>query len=132
MAYAPAGSISAQVGTLLNKERTDRGLDPLAHNPLIDQIATAHARDMYENQFFGHTGTNGRSSFQRLKRAGYGPCLSAENLAQGYTTPTDVVRGWMQSDGHRSNNLQPSALEYGVGYETEGHNWVLMLAAPGC
>lgn len=132
MRYAPAGSVSARVGAILNEERTKRGLQPVSHNATMDELATAHARDMHRNDFFGHEGTNGRSSFQRLKSSGYGPCIAAENIARGQRTPEHVMQSWMESDGHRENNLRAEVSEYGVGYETAGHNWVLMLAAPGC
>ena len=37
-----------------------------------------------------------------------------ENLALGYPTPLAVVAGWMGSDGHRANILNPTYTQIGV------------------
>ena len=34
----------------------------------------------------------------------------------GYSTPEEVVAGWMASAGHRENLLDPGLQEIGVGY----------------
>ncbi|NJR62658.1 MAG: hypothetical protein HC769_29995, partial [Cyanobacteria bacterium CRU_2_1] len=39
-----------------------------------------------------------------------------ENVAQGQKTPSEVVRSWMKSPGHRQNILNPNFTEIGVGY----------------
>jgi hypothetical protein len=45
-----------------------------------------------------------------------------ENIAGGYSTPADVMNGWMNSSGHRANILSPSFSEIGIGY-AKGNNW---------
>lgn len=132
MRAAPAGSAAARIGTLVNRERRARGIDPLSHNRLLDGLAARHAADMARNGLTGHVGSDGHSAHDRLKRAGYGPCRSGENVASGFEAPERVVREWMASPGHRRINLKRDALEYGVGHAPAGDRWVLLVAAPGC
>jgi hypothetical protein len=39
-----------------------------------------------------------------------------ENIAMGYTSPEDVMDGWMNSQGHRNNILNSRYKYIGVGY----------------
>ncbi len=39
-----------------------------------------------------------------------------ENIAAGYSTPQEVMNGWMNSTGHRNNILSTNNWEIGVGY----------------
>ena len=66
--------------------------------------------------FFSHTGIDGSTMTQRIGVAGYQFSSAAENIAAGYTTPEEVVGGWMNSPGHRANILNPNLTEIGVGY----------------
>lgn len=50
-----------------------------------------------------------------------------ENIAAGFSTPASVMQGWMDSQGHRENILNPHYREIGVGYYAGGpwsHYWV--------
>lgn len=47
---------------------------------------------------------------------------AGENIAVGYKTPEQVVAGWMNSEGHRKNILNPKFTAIGVGY-LEGGYW---------
>ena len=51
---------------------------------------------------------------------------AGENIAMGYPTPEAVVDGWMNSEGHRANILNPSFTVIGVGYVEQGHYWTQM------
>ncbi|UBF24763.1 CAP domain-containing protein [Kovacikia minuta CCNUW1] len=42
--------------------------------------------------------------------------MTGENIAAGYSTPEQVVQGWINSPGHRANLLNPSYTELGIGY----------------
>lgn len=51
----------------------------------------------------------------------------AETTAAGHETPEEVVRGWMESPGHRAKILGRNYWETGAGYwrgGSEGHYWV--------
>ncbi len=55
-----------QVFTLINKERTDRGLDPLVQNSSLTQAARRHSLDMACTDTWSHTGSDGSSPFSRM------------------------------------------------------------------
>jgi hypothetical protein len=78
--------------------------------------ARKHAKDMGVKNFFSHTGSDGSTPWDRIKKAGYSYADAAENIAWGYTTPTDVVAGWMASSGHCKNIMKPTLKHLGVGY----------------
>ncbi len=105
----------AEVIRLTNQERTSRGLSPLAKHNQLSRAAQKHARAMADQDFYSHTGKDGSSPGDRLNREGY-VGGAGENIAVGYVTPAEVVKGWMDSSGHRANILNPSYLAIGAGY----------------
>ena len=52
-----------------------------------------------------HTGTDGSTPADRIKRVGYVPGRTGENCAEGQWTVGEVMTGWMKSPGHRANIL---------------------------
>ncbi|MBD2773011.1 hypothetical protein ICL16_13245 [Iningainema sp. BLCCT55] len=51
-----------------------------------------------------------------MKQHGYNFRQAGENVASGYSSAQDVMRGWMNSTGHRANILNPNYREIGIGY----------------
>ena len=103
-----------EVLTLTNQERSKQGLGPLAICPTLDNAAQMHAEAMNDQGFFEHENPfTGEDPSSRGEQAGYGPYVG-ENIAMGYQTPREVVRGWMNSPGHRENILS-DYLHLGVG-----------------
>jgi len=78
--------------------------------------ARKHSKDMGVNDFFSHTGSNGSTPWQRMNDAGYTYSTAGENIAAGYSTPSAVVTGWMNSTGHCNNIMNPNFVHLGVGY----------------
>lgn len=105
-----------EVVALTNSYRIQEGLQPLTLNINLSNAAQAHSTDMAVSDFFSHTGSNGTTVGVRTATAGYGSPYVGENIAAGYITAEEVVRGWMNSPGHRENILNPNYLEIGVGY----------------
>jgi uncharacterized protein YkwD len=118
---APTG-FAADVISLVNKERASVGCPALVPNDILMQVAQAHSQDMADHDFFDHTGTDGRSTFQRIRDASYRYGRAAENLAAGVDSPAEVVALWMQSPGHRTNILNCQLRETGVGYVVDAHD----------
>jgi uncharacterized protein YkwD len=112
-------AFAAQVVELVNQQRAGAGCATLVVHDTLIQVAQAHAQDMADSDIFDHTGSDGRSSFQRLRDAGYNYRLAAENIAAGAKTPAEVVSLWMDSPGHRDNILNCALRETGVGYVAE-------------
>src|SRR5215208_524352 len=123
---SPAATNLGPVGVatlcLLNGERADHGLAPLALSSQLSAAATAYAQDMVAGSYFSHTGRDGSTVYDRVKATGYiqpgsGWALG-ENLAWGtgiLSTPASILQAWMNSPGHRENILNPDYSEIGVG-----------------
>jgi len=105
-----------QVIALINNERANAGVAPLSAQGQLGSAARGHSQDMACNGFFSHTGSDGSSPSQRISRQGYHWSAIAENIAAGYGDPASVVVGWMGSQGHKENLLNPDYTEVGIGY----------------
>lgn len=122
-----------------NYYRTQHGCPPITPNEKLHAAAQRHSDDMAENDFFGHTGSDGTSAGDRIDQAGYAWLAWAENVAAGYPTPEAVVDAWMASEGHRDNILRCYMEDIGVGYRhlendtgdvTYRHYWTQVFAVP--
>lgn len=80
----------------------------------LDQAAAAHSLDMATQNYFAHDSLDGRTPAQRAEAAGYAWRTIGENIAAGYPTVQAVVAGWMASDGHCANLLNPAFRDIGV------------------
>jgi uncharacterized protein YkwD len=107
-------STESEVIRLTNQERAGNGCDAVRHEPRLSTAALRHSQDMASNDFFSHTGSDGSDFSTRAARAGYDHAMS-ENIAKGYTTPAEVVKGWMDSTSHREAILDCTAKAVGVG-----------------
>jgi uncharacterized protein YkwD len=124
-----------RVADLINVERAERGLSALVIDDKLILAARVHSQDMADKRFFSHTGSDGSDAGDRIAAQGYAWTTYGENIAAGYATPESVVEGWMKSEGHRDNILNPDMTELGVGYITKSgspytHYWTNVLAAP--
>lgn len=86
----------------------------------LHEAAQAHADDMSANNFFSHTGSDGSSFSQRVGRTSYTGFAIGENIAAGQGSPNAAVTGWVNSDGHCRNLMNPQATKIGIGYATGG------------
>jgi len=116
------------VGNRLNAARVQRGLGQLSRSDALERAALAHANDMSRKGYFSHTSQNGDTLVDRVKAVGYSYCFVAENIAQGQRSSADVMNAWMNSPGHRRNNLSDRATEYGIA-RAAGDYWVLVLGS---
>ncbi|GAA2801003.1 hypothetical protein GCM10010522_18470 [Kribbella solani] len=103
---------------LTNQERAKAGCGPLRTNSALTKAAAAHAADMVDEHYFAHDSLDGRSPFDRMKAAGFGGGSMAENIAVGYTSAAAVLKGWMNSPGHRANILNCAYSMIGIGYDS--------------
>lgn len=101
---------------LANAHRRSIGCGPLAWDPLAGGVAQAHAEDMVRRDYFSHRNPEGRGPFDRLRAAGVTYAAAAENLAFGYPTAAGVLRGWLESPGHRRNLENCRYTTHGVGF----------------
>ena len=112
---------------LVNRQRRANGLPPLKHVTALSDAARWYAKDMVDDDYFGpgHD-TYDRKGGRLVRVCAWGARLSAyypgasaraENLGEGYSSPQEVVDGWMGSSGHRANILNGRYWETGVGYQ---------------
>lgn len=111
------------VSELVNKERAKAGCTQTVRtDERLRHAARDHSADMAKQNYFSHTSKDGRSFVDRIADAGY-PRNSAggENIAYGYGTAAEVMKGWMNSEGHRNNILNCSFKAIGVGLAYRGN-----------
>lgn len=108
----------------------------LTWNAQLTQAAASHSQDMVTNNFFSHTGSNGSSMSARVDATGYAWSNLGENIAAGYGTVTAVMDGWVASDGHCANLMNPAFTQIGVACirgttsNSYGTYWTMNLARP--
>jgi uncharacterized protein YkwD len=101
---------------LINKQRTSRGLPRLRANWRLNRSAQSWTRTMVNRQIFTH----GTRFWTRISAVGFNWSTAGENIAVGFTTPSQVVKGWMASLGHCENILQPAFSQIGTGVINQG------------
>ena len=114
-AVVPTSSLEAQVVSLTNQARVKAGCKRLTVNVNLTKAAQGFSADMADKNFFSHTGADGANFVQRAKRAGFAKTAMGENIAWGYKDAQGVVKGWMNSPGHRKNLLNCKSTLIGVG-----------------
>jgi hypothetical protein len=99
---------------LVNAERTQRGLRPLAWNPELASLARDHAEGMAATGTVSHLAGDGSSFARRAMKAGLAATAVAENVALD-RTPASAHRSLMESVEHRANILDPDLTTIGIG-----------------
>ena len=111
-------SLEQQCLDEVNRHRGMRGLGRLELSEELLEIARDYSRRMAEEKFFSHTDPEGRTVRQRVSDAGIRWRVLGENLAysNGYHNPVAAsMSGWMDSEGHRRNILDPSYRQTAIG-----------------
>ena len=98
---------------LVNRERIEAGVDPLAWSDALAEVGEGHARDMYLNGYFSHVSPTTGTVADRLFAVGITYRIAGENLALA-ATPEDTHRGLMDSPGHRRNILLDDYTRIGI------------------
>ena len=87
--------------TIVNKERSDTGLDSLSECSTLDQSALLHSQDMNVRNFFAHTNPDGKTASDRIRLTGYfGKAKSrwtGENIAAGFGDVASVMAAWSRA-----------------------------------
>lgn len=108
---------------LINNARRAEGVSPLYMDPLLQEVARGHARDMYRRGYFDHATPECargparprcRDPFDRMDEAGAVYEVAGENLALAPTVSA-AHQGLMGSPGHRRNILDPRFERAGIG-----------------
>lgn len=113
---------------LINAERAQVGVQPLAFDGDLNESSEDHSSWMLSINIFSHTGAGGSNAGDRMETAGYvfsGNWTWGENIAwksfSGTVNVQDEVQqlhtNLMNSPGHRANLLKGDFREIGVGVE---------------
>ncbi len=103
-----------EVLRLVNIERAKEGKSALTLNEKACEAAAIRCKEI--TNLFSHTRPDGTTCFTVLTEVGLSNGACGENIAFGYSTPADVMYGWMHSDGHRRNILDSYYSKIGIGY----------------
>jgi uncharacterized protein YkwD len=121
---------------MVNKERRRARKPLLRLQPQLNHTAQGYAEDMLARDFYGHKSPEGTTVMDRAQAEGYRGRTTGENLANGAESVDEVMRGWMESKGHRENILNPLFREVGfgvaIGKKTDGYRilWVQCFGRP--
>lgn len=75
-----------------------------------------HSMDMHNRGFFDHTNPDEEGPRDRFEQAGWSGGGWGENIIAGYGSAESAFDGWMASDGHCANIMNPSFNQVGIGY----------------
>ena len=115
-----------------NKARSEAGAPALVPNTKLMAAAKYHANWMAANKKMSHEG-NGTTPWQRISATGYQFTSAGENIAYGYRSPTSVMTGWLNSEGHRNNILNRNYTEVGLAVSVDQVGvpyWCVVFARP--
>lgn len=87
---------------------------PLAWNGALEAAAARHTRDMAQNSFFSHEGSDGTRVGERATQSGYAWSRVGENLARMDVSVNAVVAAWVDSPSHCRGLMDERYTEMGV------------------
>lgn len=99
---------------------------PLTWNANLEMAATGHSMYMSEGNYLSHAGLNGNNAGDRIIATGYAWRGYGENIAAGYRTEEEVVKGWINSPGHCKNIMNANFKEMAIA--RTGIYWTQVLA----
>jgi uncharacterized protein YkwD len=88
----------------------------------LSLIAKAHSVDMLHRDYLDYYTPEGGNLVQRVKKAGIGRIslpMVGENIASGYPSAEEVLKGWISSPGHCKNIMDPQFKWMGSGRADE-------------
>jgi len=114
-AYAQTSLTPQQVVMATNDVRQAQGLTLLAEDSALSRAAQARARDMAQRNYFSHRDPEGEYVWPSVRKQGYAFTRVAENIAVNYESADAVLKGWLDSSGHRANIMDDRFRDIGVG-----------------
>lgn len=107
-------TFAQQVVALVNAERAKEGLPALKMAEDVSRAALVRAKETEIS--FSHTRPDGRGFNTVLTEQGVKFRGAGENIAWGQKSPQEVMKGWMNSPGHRANIMNSKYTTIGVGH----------------
>jgi len=140
---ARLGRLEQMMAQLVNNERAQAGLNPLAFDSTLATVARGHSAEMRDRKYFAHESpVPGRREPLDRYRAVFAkaPMVLAENVHRSWSSARhepgeDDVRkghaGLMKSPGHRANILRSNVTHIGIGIavNANGDIWITQMFA---
>lgn len=128
--------LTLQLYLAINAVRKQRRLRECSVDPNLEEAAQSHSTDMWLNNFVSHIGSNGSTFIQRVRLTGRYGDPSGEIICKGpggINCISAVVKGWLDSPGHRDIMLDKNQFYFGAGInlktkEIKGNYWVVVFA----
>jgi uncharacterized protein YkwD len=109
---------SEAVRCLLNQQRAQARLAPLAADRRLARAARRFSQAMVRQRFFDHVPPQGSTVGQRVRAAEYSARSVGETIGWGagtLATPAAIVQGWMNSPPHRAIIMDGRFRDVGLG-----------------
>jgi len=113
--YATDMSIT-ELAEETNEHRERNKRDQLQLNKKLSSAAELKARDMVQRNYWSHNTPDGKAPWVFINDADYSYKKAGENLAYGFVNESEVISGWMNSEGHRANILDNDYQHVGFGF----------------
>jgi len=121
----PSGTASLETEIIyyINSTSADYGLEPVAYNYRLMDVARGRSQDMISREYFSHYTPEGKNITHVL----YENMVFYKNFGEnlGKATPAECgtarvfMEAWMNSTGHRDCILKPYYTDIGVGVVEE-------------
>lgn len=111
----PYAELARDVLYYTNEERAKHGLTALTWEDDVAKVAQKYSEYMAKNNFLAHEGIDGSTPKTRIDDGEIKYTSLGENIGMGTEHAKDIVRAWMESEGHRANILRPEYTHLGVG-----------------
>ncbi len=112
-------AMESEIISLVNAHRTNLGLNALNTLNIVSGVADGHTDYMIEVGQVSHDNFPARAQTLMTEA---GAKTVGENVAYGYSTAEGVVKGWLNSDGHRKIIENPEYTHFGISMETSSDN----------
>lgn len=98
----------------LNEFRKDNNLDSVNYSVALNDAAERHSKDMSEEDFLSHTGSDGSKFDERITDAGYFGSPIMENVAYNMSGEAKAFfEQWENSSDHNENMKRATVQEIG-------------------
>ena len=109
--------------SLINQERTSRGLVPVEYSNELTYMGELHSQDMINRNFFSHDNPDGGSIDIRRKELGI-QTFVGENISKNVSIQASH-NSLMQSPPHKANILNPDWNRLGIGIAKDGNTYYI-------
>ncbi|MHB1252606.1 MAG: CAP domain-containing protein [Candidatus Humimicrobiaceae bacterium] len=106
------------IAAMINNIRAQNGLNALAADGLLNEVAQIRSQDLMDRNYFSHYTPEGTNVFDVMRDNGVSFRYAGENLAQSAPasvgTPEGFINAWMNSPTHMANILRAQYTKIGV------------------